>query len=493
MATNVKGTAASDPVSGENERPPFSHTKVVATIGPASEDRIDELLDAGMSVARLNFSHGTPEEHRRRVEKLRAIADAKMVSLGILVDIPGPKVRLGCFPDGRVSLKRGDIVRVRQGSGVAEAGEVRVDYEGFLESVRSGHRIFLGDGQVELVTKENDGESRVARVGRGGIGGDGRGVHMPDSDIRYELPTAEDRELLKLARELGVDMVGVSFVSRAAELREVRSIFPEAAIVAKIERALALENLDEILAEADGIMVARGDLGVELELEQVPLAQKRLIQAALKEGRFTITATEMLESMVGSSRPTRAEVADVANAVLDGTDAIMLSAETAVGQYPVEAVATMNRIAHVVEQSQRYHDLPKVGFRGAEATFGNATAMAAVQAQEALGLSKIVVFTETGNTARLLSRYRPSAEIIALSPNPATVNHMTVLSSVRPILFRREPSIEDMLYMASEMLVVRGLADYGTELVFVAGVPPGVAKSTNVMKLHRIGEEVRMH
>jgi pyruvate kinase len=240
-------------------------------------------------------------------------------------------------------------------------------------------------------------------------------------------------------------------------------------------------------------MVARGDLGVEAELEQLPLIQKSLITAALRSGKFTITATEMLESMIESSRPTRAEVTDVANAVLDGSDAIMLSAETAVGEYPVESVATMARIARAVEHSQRYHDMPHPGFRSSEANFANAVALAAVQAAEALSITKIVCFTETGNTVRLISRYRPSAEVFALSPHQRTCNHMSVLAHVRPMLFRRERNLEDMLYMASEMLVVRNMAQYGDVIIFVAGVPAGIARTTNVMKLHRIGEEVKMH
>jgi pyruvate kinase len=255
----------------------------------------------------------------------------------------------------------------------------------------------------------------------------------------------------------------------------------------------ALENLKGLLAECDGLMVARGDLGVEAELEELPMIQKTILHAAVQAGKFTITATEMLESMIEHSRPTRAEVNDVANAVLDGTDAVMLSAETAVGRYPVESVAMMTRIARAVERSQRYQDLKIAPFRREEPDFSNATALAAVQAAEALGIRKIVCFTETGNTVRLISRYRPHAEIVALSPHPRTVNAMTVLAHVRPILFRREPSLEDMLHMASEMLVVRGLAQYGDEIVFVAGVPPGVSRSTNVMKLHRVGEESKLH
>lgn len=484
------------PTSRSSKRPSPdgpAHTKVVATIGPGSEDKIGALIDAGMSVARINFSHGTPEDFVRRVRKIRGEAEARGTAVGILTDLQGPKMRMSRFAGGSLALALGDVLTLRTGKGIAGRGEVLFEFEGFLDAVRVGHRVLLADGQVELVAEHIDAQSIRGRVTRGGEAGDRKGVHFPDSAIRYELPTAEDKQNLELARKAGVDMIGISFVGSAEEIRAVRALAPQSLMVAKIERNAALENLDALLQEADGIMVARGDLGVEAELEQLPLIQKTLIQAAGRSGKFTITATEMLESMIESSRPTRAEVADVANAVLDGTDAIMLSAETAVGKYPIEAVSTMRRIARAVEHSQRYHDLPHPSFRTQERNFANAVAMSAVQAAEALNVSKIVCFTETGNTVRLISRYRPSADVFALSPHQQTVNHMTVLAHVRPILFRRERNLEDMLSIASEMLVVRGMAEYGDPIIFVAGVPAGKARTTNVMKIHRIGEEVKMH
>ncbi|MEY2786435.1 MAG: hypothetical protein RL277_2647 [Planctomycetota bacterium] len=470
-----------------------AHTKIVATIGPASEDRIGELIDAGMSVARINFSHGSEEDFLRRVQKIRREADNRMRAIGILADIQGPKMRMSRFEGGKRELERGMRLTLREAKGTAPAGEVWFEFGGFLEAVRPGHRVLLADGKVELSVLTVGADSLQGEVTQDGVIKDRQGVHFPDSRISYELPTAEDRRNLQLATQAGIDMIGISFVAKPEEIDVVRALAPGALMVAKIERMAALENLDAILARTDGIMVARGDLGVEAELEQLPLIQKSLIQAAMRAGRFTITATEMLESMINSSRPTRAEVTDVANAVLDGTDAVMLSAETAVGEHPVEAVATMSRIASAVEQSQRYQTLPAPAFRQSEANFANAVALAAVQAATALNISKIVCFTETGNTVRLLSRYRPNAEVLALSPHPQTVNHMTVLAHVRPMLFRRERSLEDMLYMASEMLVVRGFAQYGDPIVFVAGVPAGQKSSTNVMKIHRIGEEVKMH
>ena len=456
----------------EGRAAPTAHTKVVATIGPASEERIGELIDAGMSVARLNFSHGSDEDFLRRVRAVRAEAAVRMKAVGVLADIQGPKMRLARFEGGRRQLHEGERVRLRQGRGVSAAGEVLFDFGGFVEAVRPGERVILADGQAELVAGTREGDSIVAEVVRAGEIGDRKGVHFPDSALRYELPTEQDRRHIRLAREAGCDMIGISFVSKPEEVRAIRELCPEALMVSKIERMAALEALDGLLEASDGIMVARGDLGVEAELEELPLIQK---------------------SMIESSRPTRAEVTDVANAVLDGTDAIMLSAETAVGAHPVEAVATMCRIARSVEASQLYRAMPHPAFRAAEQTFSNATAHAAVQAAEVLHIGKIVCFTETGNTVRLISRYRPSAEVIALSPHERTVNHMTVLAHVRPMLFRREPSLEDMLHMASEMLHARGLARLGEPIVFVAGVPSGIASTTNVMKIHRIGEEVKMH
>jgi pyruvate kinase len=469
-----------------------AYTKIVATIGPASEGCIEELMDAGMSVARINLSHGSQDDVRRRVAKLRRLAVEKGQPLGILADIRGPKLRLGRFPGKRLTLADDDVVQLVEGDGLAEPGTVPVDFPGLLAAVEPGQRVLLADGAVELEVTERRPGALVARVLRAGDIGDAKGVHLPDSHLSQVVPTEEDRHDLELCRELDIDLVGVSFVSRAEELTAVRAQVPDALVVAKIERAAALENLEELLDASDGVMVARGDLGVEMELEQLPMVQKTLIQGALRSGKFTITATEMLESMVHSSRPTRAEVADVANAVLDGSDAVMLSAETAVGKHPVEAVRTMNRIARAVEASQRYHDLPAVGFRSSEPTFSNAVALAAAQAAEALGVERIVCFTETGNTPRQLSRYRPHAEIFALSPHVRTLRHMTVLAHVRPLEFAHRPTLEDMLESASRELAERQLVKPGERVVFVAGVPPGVARSTNVLKLHRIGDPLKL-
>jgi pyruvate kinase len=321
-------------------------TKIVATIGPATEDRVGELLDAGLAVARLNFSHGTAAEHHRRADKIRRAARERMTSVAILADLPGPKMRLGRFPDGKRDLAEGELVEVREGSQRSAPGEVRIDVPGAIVALARGHRVLLADGQANLEVLEVVGDTARCRVTRAGEIADRKGVHLPDSPIRYELPTPEDRRWIEVAREIGVDMLGISFVGKASELEEIRGLAPGMQLVAKIERKEALENLDAILGATDGVMVARGDLGVELEIEQLPLRQKEILDRAVRAGRFTITATEMLESMIEHSRPTRAEVTDVANAVLDGTDAVMLSAETAIGKHPVEAVRTMARVAN---------------------------------------------------------------------------------------------------------------------------------------------------
>jgi len=484
------------PLDAEEGREPLmqpARTKVVATIGPASENRIGELIDAGMSLARINFSHGEADDHRQRVAAIRRTAAERGVPVAILGDIQGPKLRLGLFPGGRATVQVGDRYRLVESSDVARQGEIPFNVEGLLAAVQPGHRVFLADGVVEIVVEAFGQDCLIGRVRRGGVIGDRKGVNLPDSSLEVELPTEKDLRDLVLARELGLDFVGISFVGRAEDVRTVRKLVPDLQVVAKIERLSALEEIRDILAETDGIMVARGDLGVEVELEQLPVVQKALIQEALRAGKFTITATEMLESMVTSTRPTRAEVADVANAILDGTDAVMLSAETAVGRYPVEAVEVMQRVALAVENSQSYRDLPPVAFREAERTFSNATAMGAAQIAEALGLGRIVCFTESGNTVRQISRYRPSAEIIGMTPHESTLRQMSVLADVRPVRTQGGSTLENMLARGCDELLAAGLVAVGEELVFVAGVPPGKARSTNVIKLHRIGDALKLH
>jgi pyruvate kinase len=466
----------------------LARTKVVATIGPASENLIGELIDAGMRTARINFSHGEADEHRRRVDNIRKVALGRGVGIGILADIQGPKLRLGTFVDKMRELLVDETLELVQGDGEASEGQALLNFPGFSDAIDVGHCVFLADGQCELVVEKVVSGIATARVIRGGWIGDRKGVHLPDTNLAIRLPTPKDVVDVAIAREMGADMIGVSFVGSGADLRAIRKMAPQPLLVAKIERAAALTNLDEILEETDGIMVARGDLGVETPLEKLPLIQKDLIDRGLMAGKFTITATEMLESMVKAARPTRAEVADVSNAVLDGTDAVMLSAETAVGAYPVQAVQAMQEIALAMEASARYARATRVAFRAAEPSFSNGTALAAVQASKALEIKHIICFTETGNTARQVSRFRPKADVIALTPHRSTFQALSVMGHVRPLLFERRNKLEAMLTDGSKLLVDMGICAIGEQVVMVAGVPPGIARTTNLMKLHHIGE-----
>ena len=480
-------------MGADSARPLRPRTKIVATLGPASAGRIGELIEEGMSVARINFSHGDPDDLRELIASVRKEAKARRSAVGILCDLPGPKMRLGRFEGGSRELGLDEVYTLREGEGQATEGEILLECSGALDAVRQGDRVLVADGAAELLVEEQVEAGFRARVSRAGRVADRKGLHLPDSDIQYELPTAADREWIEFAKEVGADLIGVSFVGSGEDLIRIRALAPEQQLVAKVERRIAVDNIEGILEQADGLMIARGDLGVEMDLECLPMVQKDLLAAGLRSGCFTITATEMLESMVTTTRPTRAEVTDVANAIFDRTDGIMLSAETAVGEHPVEAVRTMRKIALAVEQSERFQNLPKIDFYADDIETADAVSMSAVQCAGVLGVDKIVCFSETGNTVRLMSRYRPEATIFGLSPRLKTVRWMTALAHVLPVTIARWTSLEDMLQEGSKMLIERGYAEEGELVVFVAGVPPGVVKSTNVIKVHRIGDPVRLH
>jgi pyruvate kinase len=408
-------------------------------------------------------------------------------------------VRIERFATGRAALVEGDPFTLDTAHDPVGGTDriVGVAYESLPRDVRAGDTLLLNDGLIALEVTAVAGTQVHTRVLTGGELSDMKGLNKQGGGLSAGALTAKDRDDIRMAAKLGVDYLAVSFVRDRNDIAEawdlLRAAGGEGRIVAKIERREAIDNLESIVDETAAVMVARGDLGVEVGYAELTGLQKRIIALARARSRLVITATQMMESMIHAPVPTRAEVSDVANAVMDDTDAVMLSAETAVGAYPIEAVEAMSRIARAIESSSSYHDLPRVRFRQAEPTFSNATAMAAAQAAEALGIRKIICFTESGNTVRLLSRYRAEAEIIALTPSERTLNGMTVLSHVTPLMFRRELSLEDMLHEAQVLLLERGMVLQGEEVIFVAGVPPGVSRSTNVMKLHRIGEMTRMH
>jgi pyruvate kinase len=465
-------------------------TKIVATLGPAvaSPEAIRELIRAGMDVARLNFSHGDHEFHSRLAGWVRDISEEERRVVAVLQDIQGPKLRVGRFAGGSISLEPGAELRVVPGRQEAEGDVCFLDYEHLLDDVHPGETILLADGRIRLEVQESADDHLVTKVIQGGVLADGKGVAFPDSRLRVGAITEKDRQDLEFGRELGVDYVAASFVRSGQDVLEVHELSGEVPVIAKIELAEAYANLDDILAHSAGAMVARGDLGVQLPLERIPLIQADILERTNAAGLISITATEMLESMTKSHRPTRAEVTDVANAVLTGTDAVMLSAETATGDYPAETVRTMARIC--VEAESGVHRT-NVEFISTGSSFASAVAGAAVDAATNLGIETIVAFTESGNTARLLSKYRPSARIIGFSPVPATLQRMALYRGVQPHPLGRRDYTDVMIAAAEKFLEREGICERGMAVIMVAGIPPNIQASTNLMKVHVIGERDR--
>ncbi|MDH4306111.1 MAG: pyruvate kinase [Acidimicrobiia bacterium] len=466
-------------------------TKIVATLGPAvgSPDKVRKLIAAGMDVARLNFSHGDHDVHRRFATWVREGAEAEGRVVAVLQDIQGPKLRVGFFPDGAVQLANGQHVILRQGREMAPPGEIFLDYDHLLEDVEPGEEILLADGLIRVVAESKHADRIDAKVIQGGVLGDGKGVAFPDTNLRVPAITGKDRIDLEFGREIAVDYVAASFVRTGADIEEIRELAAGVPVIAKIELAAAYSNLDDILTEASGAMVARGDLGVQMPLERLPLVQADILSRTNRAGLISITATEMLESMTKSPRPTRAEVTDVANAVLAGTDAVMLSAETAAGDFPVEAVETMAKICATVESGMDQASM--IDFIDVGDSFASAVARAAVEAAHNLEIETIVAFTESGSTARLLSKYRPPAQIVAFTPEPATLSRMALYRGVLPHRFGRRDYTDVMIAAAEKFLEKEGLCERGKAVVMVAGIPPNVQASTNLMKIHVIGERDR--
>jgi len=464
-------------------------TKIIATLGPASADRetIGRMIDAGMDVARLNFSHGDHETHRRTATWVREAAEASGRAVALLQDIQGPKIRLGELAAGALDLETDQVIRIRPNT--APSGDLAIDYPYLLEDIEPGQEILLVDGLVRLLVEERQAEALVARVLEGGRVKDHQGAAFPKAALRAPAITDKDRHDLEFGRELGVDFVAASFVRSATDIEQVGGLIePETPVIAKIELAAAYDNLHAILDAAHGAMVARGDLGVEMELERLPNVQNQILLQTNRCGDISITATEMLESMTHSRRPTRAEVTDVSSAVLDGTDAVMLSGETAIGDHPVRVIEMMDRICREVEGGPRHRAKPTIDLLQNEAPVPSATAQAAVAAAQSLQLDTIIAFTESGSTARLLSKYRPGARIIAFTPEARTFRRMALYWGVEPRFFERFDSTDEMLAMAEQRLVAEGVCTPGETVAMVAGIPPNQLASTNFMKLHSIGQ-----
>jgi pyruvate kinase len=457
-------------------------------MGPsvASEEGVRSLIEAGMDVARLNFSHGGHEMHRKSHDWIRRASADVGRTVAIMQDIQGPKLRVGEFPGGVIELKPDSEVELLPDAGIGDNSRIPIGYAALLTDVNPGDRVILADGLVSCEVVGRTDSALRARVVYGGILSDHKGVAFPDSDLSVGNITPKDEADLAFGRELGMDFVAASFVRNGSDVEAVASLAGDAPIIAKIELAQALDNLDEILKASFGVMVARGDLGVQLPLDRIPLIQTDILKRTNAAGRVSVTATEMLESMTHNPRPTRAEVTDVANAVMAGTDAVMLSGETSIGEYPAETVRAMARICQTIEEGTLSDETP-VPFVGGENDVASAVAQAATEIAKNVGARTIVAFTETGSTARLISKYRPPQRVVAFTPNTTTQRRMALYWGIQPHAFERRDYTDDEIAAAAEILAAEGIAVPGETVVMVAGVPPNFQASTNLVKVHQIG------
>ncbi|WP_030605323.1 pyruvate kinase [Streptomyces achromogenes] len=470
--------------------------KIVCTLGPAthSYDRIKALVEAGMDVARFNLSHGTHAEHEERYRRVRKAADETGRSVGILADLQGPKIRLGRFAEGPVLLERDDTFTITVEDGVeGDRHRCGTTYAGLAADVTPGERVLVDDGKVCLEVTEVDGPRVHTRVIEGGVVSDHKGLNLPGVAVSVPALSKKDEDDLRWALRTGFDLVALSFVRSGDDAVDVHRIMAEEGrrlpAIAKIEKPQAVRNLDGIVAAFDGLMVARGDLGVEMPLEQVPIVQKRAIALARRNAKPVIVATQMLDSMIENSRPTRAEASDVANAVLDGTDAVMLSGETSVGKYPVETVRTMAKIVAAAEEDMLAKGLPPLTERSKPRTQGGAVARAAADMGDFLGAKFLVAFTQSGDTARRLSRYRSPIPLLAFTPEPATRSQLSLTWGTETYLGPHVNSTDAMVDQVDELLLRYGRCQKGDIVVITAGSPPGVSGSTNMVRVHHIGED----
>ncbi|MBI2482372.1 MAG: pyruvate kinase [Candidatus Vogelbacteria bacterium] len=464
-------------------------TKIVATVGPvtANEKTMTELVKAGMNVVRINFSHGDFAEHEPKVHLARKISQKLNKPIAILQDLGGPKIRIGDFGVESVILKPGAIFTLTTEKVVGDDQHVSINYPLLPKEVKIGGQILLHDGKKKLEIIDIKGKAVICKVIVGGEIKSRRGVNLPGAYLSISSITDKDRKDLEFGLKHKVDYIALSFVRRPSDIIELRSILQKnkstAGIIAKIETPEALENIDEIINLADGIMVARGDLAIEIPAEEVPLVQKELIKKCNRAGKPVITATQMLESMIKSPVPTRAEVSDVANAILDGTDAIMLSEETTLGDYPVESVKMMNAIACRVER-ELLHRANQ--FKEFNHSVAGVVSRAVVQAASEVGAKVIVALTNTGHTARMISRYRPKESVIALTPNQVAVGRMMLSYGCYPMNIKKFKTLNEVLSLIRSLVLTNKLANKGDKVVVVAGMPFGHSIDTNMLLVEEI-------
>ena len=466
--------------------------KIVCTLGPATStpEQIRELVDAGMDVARLNLSHGTREEHAQVYRHVRAASDASQRAVAVLVDLQGPKIRLGEFEDGGVTLAPGDhfTITTEPVEGTRELASTT--YASLAKDVSPGARVLIDDGRVALRVDDTDGVRVRTTVEEGGRLSDHKGINLPGVRVSAPSLSEKDREDLRFALSLRVDLIALSFVRAPEDLEAVHAVMDEVGarlpVIAKIEKPEAVDRLGPITRAFDGLMVARGDLGVEIPLEQVPLLQKRAIRLAREHGKPVIVATQMLDSMIHHSNPTRAEASDVANAVLDGADALMLSGETSVGEYAIPAVETMARIIRAAE-SQGFWSLPSV--RRRPETRPEAIALNAVRIAEDLHAVALVAFTETGATVRHVAAHRHAIPILAFTTRPEVRSRLAMVWGTETFVMPRASNTDEMVAQADHALLEMKRGKKGDYIVIVAGTPPGTAGSTNTLRVHQLGGE----
>lgn len=466
----------------------LARTKIIATLGPASSDpdTIHRLVEAGVSVFRINFAHGEHDTHRTWIESVRTASEQTGHPTGVLVDLAGPKIRVRGLPGGRLDLVAGTEVRL-VGTDAPSDGSIPVDEPRLLRDLKRGDPVFLADGSMELKVAERGTDEVTCRVVTGGLLVEGKGVNVPRTKLRLPAMTEQDRTDLEAALDWDVDVVALSFVRRAKDLQLARKMLADSKIplYAKIEKAEAAENLDEIVDASDGVMVARGDLGVETPLVDIPVLQKRIIRTANARAKPVITATQMLRSMVDNPHPTRAEATDVANAILDGTDAVMLSEETAMGRHPVAAVRTMAAIAHSAEATLPPGPRPGADEPTGIAADALAVSRAAVELAEAMEATAIVTPTRSGATARHIARLRPPMPILAMTRHRHTYGGLLMSWGVRPLLEEHHTDLEEVIRVAGTHLVAVGLAKGGDAFLLTAGYPAGQADS-NLLTVQRV-------
>jgi len=465
--------------------------KIVCTLGPAtsSEEQVAALVEAGMDVARLNLSHGEYVDHEAIYTRVRKASDESKRGVAVLVDLQGPKIRLATFASGPVRLQNGAEFTITTEDVPGDEREVATTYSGLPGDVSPGDRLLIDDGKVALECVRVDGPRVDTRVVEGGKVSDNKGINLPGVAVSVPAMSEKDVEDLRWALHLRADLIALSFVRSAEDIKDVHAVMDEEGIrlpvLAKIEKPQAVDRLGEIVGAFDGIMVARGDLGVELPLEDVPLVQTRAITLARRAAKPVIVATQMLESMIESSRPTRAEVSDVANAVLGGADALMLSGETSVGAFPIVAVQTMARIIVKMEDNA-LSSIPALG--GRPRTKGGAITRAAAEVGDLLGARFLVAFTQSGDSARRLSRLRSPIPLVAFTPEQAVRSQLSLVWGVETFLTPFVRTTDEMVRQVEQLLLGAGRVTLGDLVVIVAGSPPGAAGSTNAMRVHRIGD-----